>query len=160
VSADKKQSKPLMVRRVAGDRGQGAGCLYAFRFAEIGSALSLTALDVAQLVSEKKLEPLHLVELARLRKHGTSAAVLAALPIDRRPTVVSDVVVATPPDGEAPSGLDTLWALTYADIADQVGLAANTVRSAAKGAGKSLDIRSLDSILDYIDGRHPDMVSS
>ena len=159
-ATEKKTSTPLMVRRIAGDRGQGAGCLYAFGFTEIGEALGLSVLDVAKLVSEKLLEPLHLVELALVRKRGSEAAVLQALPTERRPVVVSDVVVATPPEGESPAGLDTLWALTYADIADQLGLAANTVRSSAKGGSKSLNIRSLDSVLDYIAARHPDLVSS
>lgn len=153
---ENKPSQKLMVRRVAGERGQGAGSLYTWGYAELSEVLGVEPLVVARAVNDGQLEPLALGELALARKQGLD--VLLSLPdhVHReRPTVVGEVVVAHPPTLEIVRGLETLWALTYADIAVQVGLTPNTVRGAGKGPAKALAIRSLSSVLDFVAARHP-----
>lgn len=158
----KPTSRLLQIRRVAGERGQGAASLYAFGYADLAELLDLEPLAIARLVIDERLEPLNLPELALARRHGvdwiadcggdaTLASSLRAL----RPAVVSEVTVAHPPAAEQPPGLDTLWAITYAELGRQLGLSPAATRNAAKGERKALDIRSLASVLDYVEARHP-----
>jgi hypothetical protein len=164
----KKPGEKLMVRRVAGERGQGAGSLYCYGYAEIAEVLQTKPVTVAMAVIAEALEPLSLIELALARKQGLNwlragcggdpefAGRVRAL----RPEVVSEVVVAHRPPLKITVGLDTLWAVTYVDVGQQACGSDSAARSASKGASKSLTIRSLSSILDFVESRHPLLVGS
>lgn len=156
-------TQTLTVRRVAGDRGRGASSLYCFSYGDLAALIGSTPLAIAKAVMDGKLEPLSLVELVHARTHGLrwlldgcdGDSVAHAQLLALRPEVVAESADAHPPQIAGPRGLDTLWALTYSDIADQLGIPVMTVRNAGKGRKKALDIRSLASVLDYVAARHP-----
>lgn len=163
-----KQTKPLMIRRMAGERTQGAGSLYCYSYSDLAELLGCEPIDVAKAAAAGELDPLSLPELALARQHGlgwlrrqlSSEDAVAKTIIDSRPLATVEVAVANPPQREAPPGLDTLWAITYACVATQVGQPVPSVRQAGKGERRTLDIRSLASVLDYVAARHPLLVAA
>lgn len=162
-NTEKKTTKQMQVHRVAGRRGQGAGSLYCYGYVELAQVLGVTPMEVAQHVLAGDLDPLSLVELVHARKLGLPwlRGVLASQTKNAqqlramRPDAVSDVAVASPPASEPPHGLEAMWALTYSDVAAQLGVAVTTVRSAAKGSARALNIRDLGSVLDYVAAKSP-----
>lgn len=161
----KKDSRPLMVTRVADIRGPGAKTLYAHGYAELAAVLGTEPILVAEVIHMGKLEPLNISELVLARRYGVVISTGEERPYDAldalvdlakamRPTTISEVCVAVPPKVEAPRGLETLWAYTYSDVASQLGVSQSSLWAHARGPSAALDMTSLRSIVDFIETRH------
>lgn len=147
-----------MVTRVAGLRGPGAKSLFAFGYADLADLLGEAPIKIAKYVHDGRLDPLNLRELVIASRMGLAEpkadethAVMLAEARERRPTSITEVCSAVPPRLPPPRGLETLWAISYSDVAGLLGISTAAIHAAA-GGGR-IDMTSLPSVVAYIEAR-------
>jgi hypothetical protein len=119
---------------------------------------------VALAVAAEDIEPLSLIELVAVRKHGFDWArnrdpALTAYLQRKRPPRQTRTCSVNPPVAERPYGLADLWAVTSRDVAEQLGIQQDRVWNDGRVAQRTttpIDMRDLGSVLDYVQSHlHP-----